>query len=138
MPARGLTFHAVRAIGRTLPDVEETTSWGVPALKVRGTMFVCMAANKSAEPNTLVVRMDFDQRDALLAEDPDTYYLKEHYVSYPCVLVRLSRVHRDALHDLVSGAWRWIGAKAKTRAPRRRAVSASSRASGSKTRRSRR
>jgi hypothetical protein len=138
MPARGLTFAAVRAIGRTLADVEETTSWGVPALKVRGTMFVCIASNKAAEPNTLVVRMDFDQRDALIAEDPDTYYLKEHYVSYPCVLVRLSRVHRDALRDLVTGAWRWVGARAKTRKPRRRAaVSASSRASGSGTRRSR-
>lgn len=138
MPARGLTFDAVRAIGRTLPDVEEVTSWGVPALKVRGTMFVCMAANKQAEPNTLVVRMDFDQRDALLAEDPDTYYLKEHYVSYPCVLVRLSRVRRDALHDLVSGACRWIGAQTKKRAPKRAAaVSASSRASRSRTRRSR-
>jgi hypothetical protein len=84
-------------------------------LKVGGKMFVCMAANKSAEPNTLAVRMDFADRDALIADDPDTYYLKDHYVGYPCVLVRLSRVHPDALRDLVKGAWRWVGANARTK-----------------------
>ena len=107
MPRRA-SLATVRAIGRTLPDVEETTSWGAFALKVRGKMFVCTAINKAAEPNSLVVRMDFAQRDALLAEDPDTYYLKDHYVDYPCVLVRLSKVHPDALRDLVAGAHRFV------------------------------
>ena len=110
-------FAAVRAVGATLPDVEEAMSWGAPALKVRGKMFVCMATNKAAEPNTLVVRMDFAQRDALIDEDPGTYYLKDHYVGYPCVLVRLSRVDRDALRDLVQTAHRFVSATT----PRRRA-----------------
>jgi hypothetical protein len=96
-----------------LPDVEVTTMWGTPALKVRGRMFVCIPSHKSAEPNSLVVMMDFADRDALLEDDPDTYYLKEHYVNYPCVLVRLSRVHPDALRDLVSGAHRFMSAKAR-------------------------
>lgn len=107
------SFKNVEAIGRTLPDVEVTTSWGQPTLKVRGRMFVCMAANKSAEPNTLVVMMDFADRDALIEDDPATYYLKDHYLNYPCVLVRLSRVHPDALRDLVTGAHRYIDAKAR-------------------------
>ena len=107
------SFKNVEAIGRTLPDVEVTTSWGQPTLKVRGRMFVCIAANKSAEPNTLVVMMDFADRDALIEDDPATYYLKDHYLDYPCVLVRLSRVHPDALRDLVTGAHRYIDAKAR-------------------------
>jgi len=106
------SFKHVEAIGRTLPDVEVTTSWGQPTLKVRGRMFVCIAANKSAEPNTLVVMMDFADRDALIEDDPATYYLKDHYLNYPCVLVRLSRVHPDALRDLVTGAHRYISVKA--------------------------
>ena len=69
MPAR-CSFKTVESIGRTLPDVEVTTSWGQPTLKVRGKMFACMAANKSAEPNTLVVMMDFADRDALIEDDP--------------------------------------------------------------------
>jgi hypothetical protein len=105
-------FKAVEAIGRTLPDVEVTTAWGSPALKVHGRMFVCIASHKSAEPNTLVVMMDFEDRDALIEDDPATYYLKDHYLNYPCVLVRLSRVRRDALRDLVAGAHRFVTAKA--------------------------
>ncbi len=104
-------FKLVESIGRTLPDVEVTTTWGKPTLKVRGKMFVCIASHKSAEPNTLVVMMDFAARDALLEDDPDTYYLKEHYVNYPCVLVRLSRVAADALRDLIAGAHRFVSAK---------------------------
>jgi hypothetical protein len=107
---RQAAIDVVRAIGRTLPEVEETTSWGAFALKVRGKMFVCSAINKQAEPNSLVVRMDFAQRDALIEEDPDTYYVKDHYVPYPCVVVRLSKVHPDALRDLVVGAHRFISA----------------------------
>jgi hypothetical protein len=110
-PAR--RFKPVEAIGRTLPDVEVTTSWGQPSLKVRGRMFACMASHKSAEPDTLVVMMDFADRDALVDEDPDTYYLKEHYVGYPCVLVRLALVHPDALRDLVIGAHRYMSDKTR-------------------------
>ena len=75
-------------------------------------MFACIASHKSAEPNTLVVMMDFADRNALVEDDPDTYYLKEHYVNYPCLLVRLSRVHTDALRDLITGAHRFVSAKA--------------------------
>jgi hypothetical protein len=105
---RGRTFAAVEAIGRALPDVEVTTAWGQPALKVHGKMFVCIPSHKSAEPNSLAVRMAFADRDALVEDDPATYYLKEHYLNYPCVLVRLPRIRLDALRDLVVGAHRYV------------------------------
>jgi len=111
---RGCTFTTVESIGRTLPDVEMTTTWGKPTLKVGGKMFVCIASHKSAEPNTLVARMDIADRDALIDDDPDTYYLKDHYVDYPCVLVRLSRVRADALRDIVTGAYRYVNAMKST------------------------
>jgi hypothetical protein len=93
-----------------------TTTWGQPTLKVHGRMFACMASHKSAEPNTLVVMMDFAGRDALLEDDPETYYLKDHYLTYPCVLVRLSHVGADALRDLIAGAHRYVTAKAAANA----------------------
>jgi hypothetical protein len=111
-------FDAAIAIGRTLPDVEVTTTWGASALKVGGKMFACVAINKSAEPNSMVVRMDMAQRDLLIEEDPATYYLTDHYVDYPCLLVRLSRVSAEALRDLLVGAHRFVSA------PRRRKASA--------------
>jgi hypothetical protein len=120
---RGHSFAAVEAIGRALPDVEVTTAWGQPALKVRGKMFVCIASHKSAEPNSLAVRMPIADRDALIADDPATYYVKPHYLDYPCVLVRLSRVRLDALRDLVIGAHRFVNAQIPIKSkPARRAL----------------
>jgi len=120
-------FDAAIAIGRTLPDVEVTTTWGASALKVRGKMFACVAINKSAEPNSMVVRMDMAQRNLLIEEDPATYYLTDHYVDYPCVVVRLSRISREALDDLIRGAHRFVSAtasaKRRSSPSRRRTVS---------------
>jgi len=112
------TFKHVEAIATRLPDVEVTTSWGASSLKVRGKIFACMAINKSAEPDSLVVMMDMAQRDALVEEEPAIYYLTDHYVGYPCVLVRLSQVHPDALRDLVLSAYRFTEARARKRPSR--------------------
>jgi hypothetical protein len=117
---RRTDFARVEAAARSLPDVEVTTTWGKPALKVRGRMFACVPSNKAAEPHSLVVMMDFADRDLLLEDAPDVYYLKEHYVSYPCILVRLSRVTDAALRDLVTGAHRFVSVQArKPRSARR-------------------
>ena len=102
-------------MARRLPDVEEGTSWGVPSLKLRGRLLACMASHSSAEPDTLVVRVSTDQRDAMIEDDPDVYYVKPHYVGYPCVLVRLARVQPDALRDLLQAAWRFVDASARKR-----------------------
>ncbi len=110
---RRTDFARVEALSRTLPDVEVTTTWCKPALKVGGRMFACIPSHKSAEPDSLVVMMDFAERDLLLEEAPDVYYVKEHYLDYPCILVRLSRVTDAALRDLVTGAHRFVSAKAR-------------------------
>ena len=114
-----MRFAAVRKLGLALPDVEQATMYGAPALKVRGDMFACMASHKSAEPNTLVVLVGFDERNALIAADPETYYLKDHYVNYPSVLVRLSRIRPDALRDLLLKAWRFTASRHEGPAGRR-------------------
>lgn len=115
-----VTFDTVRTLGLGLPGAEEGTTYGTPALKVRGRMFACLASHKSAEPNTLAVRIDFERRDELIAADPETYYLKDHYLEYPVVLVRLSRVHPDALRDLLLISWRHALRTARPRSGRAR------------------
>jgi hypothetical protein len=118
MPRRHPTFDLVRAIGLTLPGVEESTMYGAPALKLRGQLLACMASHKSAEPNSLVVRIDFEDRDALIADDPRIYYVKPHYEGYPSVLVRLALIDREALQDLLHSAWRTVTASAPKRRSR--------------------
>lgn len=123
-----MTFRSVRAIGLRLPGVEEGTMYGTPALKLGKRLIACIASNKAAEPGTLVVRTDFEQRDALIEEAPDTYYVKDHYKTYPVVLVRLSKVGPDAMRDLLNAAHRLVSAaevekKTKRGKPRFRAIS---------------
>ena len=108
MPRNKTGLDVVRKMGLALPEVEEGTAYGSPALNVRGKMFACLAIHRSAEPNTLVVCIDFDQRDELIAREPKTYYLTDHYVTYPCVLVRLTRIHQDALRNLLLMGWRFM------------------------------
>jgi len=59
-----------------------------------------------------------------MAADPGTYYLTDHYVNYPVMLVRLSRVHQDALRDLLLMAWRFVSSDVKRPARRRKSRAA--------------
>lgn len=101
-------FEVVRKIGLQLPKVEESTTFGKPSLKIQGKMFVCMASHKSAEPDSLAVRIDFEQRTELLAADPKIYYITDHYRDYPAVLVRLPQIKADALQDLLGMAYHLV------------------------------
>ena len=127
MPRSTIDFDTVRKIGLALPGVEESTAYGSPALKVHGKLLACIAVHRSAEPGSLAVRVDFDDRAELLAADPDVYYVTDHYVGHPVVLVRLSRVNRDVLRDLLGMAYKFVtrkagpsGAARKRRKPGRR------------------
>ena len=114
-----IDFDTVRKIGLALPGVAESTAYGSPALKVHGKLLACVPAHRSAEPGSLVIRVDFDDRAELLAADPDVYYLTDHYVGYSAVLVRLSRVNRDVLRDLLGMAYKFVTRGAAPRSPAR-------------------
>ncbi len=121
MPRRTADFDTVRAIAKDLPQAEESTAYGSPCFKARGTMFTCIAINRSAEPDTLAVRVDTDSRAAMIADDPNVYYLTDHYVTSPFVLVRLKRIDPNALKDLLAAAWRLATAK-KAKRPAREEI----------------
>ena len=112
MTKRPDLFNVVREVGLNLPGVEAGTRYdGSPVLKVDGVFVAGLVRNTSAEPDTLVVRAKPEEREPLLAEAPDTYYVTDYYRPYPVVLVRLARVTRDALYDLLSVSWRMALAK---------------------------
>ena len=106
--ATEITFETVRKLARSLPNVEESTTYGSPALKVNGKLLACIPSHKSAEPDSLVVCVGFERRAELLEGDSETYYVKEHYVGYPAVLVRMSRLQPDTLRDLLGMALRFV------------------------------
>jgi hypothetical protein len=114
-----IDFDTLRKIGLTLPGVEEGTAYGFPALKVHGKLLACVPANRSAEPGSIVVRVDFDDRAELLAAAPDVYYITDHYANYNAVLVRLSRVNPGVLRDLLGMAYKFVTANVKRPSPAR-------------------
>jgi hypothetical protein len=108
-------FDRVREIGQTLPDVVESTIHGAPSLKVRGKLLACVPVNKSAEPNCAAIRIEPDQRAALLKSRPDIYYVTDHYANYPIVLVRLFHVSDNELRDLLRAALNFVSSKTPAR-----------------------
>ncbi|HXY96297.1 MAG TPA: MmcQ/YjbR family DNA-binding protein [Steroidobacteraceae bacterium] len=115
-----LTFDTVRTLGLSLPDVVDGTAYGLPALKLGGKVLACMPANKSAEANSIVVRIDLEQRAELLREHPETYYITDHYAPHPTVLVRLSKITRTDLQELLRDACRFISSSTPKSAGRTR------------------
>jgi hypothetical protein len=114
--AMTLTFKDARRIALSLDNVEESTSYGTPAFKVGGKLI----ARLREDGESLVVGTTFEEREEMMAAEPETYYITDHYLKYPWVLVRLSRVHSDALRDLLSRAWRLARMKPRRgSAPRR-------------------
>ena len=110
-----IEFNLVRDIALKLPDVRATDSARGPSLKLRGKLMACAATHKSAEPDTLMVRVSMAEREKRIAQDPAVYYLTEHYRDYPALLVRLSKIDRAALENLLGCSWQFVYEKAASK-----------------------
>src|SRR5229473_8588979 len=98
----GVTFDTVREIAQNLPGAGESTSYGTPAFKVKGKLF----ARQHQDGESLVVGVDFEEREEMMSAAPEKFYITDHYLNYPWMLVRLSKVRPDELRDLLIEAWR--------------------------------
>lgn len=121
--ARVKAFDRVIRVGLTLPGVESATKYdGSPRLQLGGCFMAGLATHPSAEPDTLIVRADLEERQLLLEEAPETYYVTDYYRRLPVVLVRLSRIGGEALRDVLSSSHRLTQRKARPARSRSRGV----------------
>jgi hypothetical protein len=102
MARKPVTFETVREIAARLPGAVEGISYGTPAFRVGKSLFVRL----HQDGESLVVKMDRDERAMRIKADPETFYITDHYLNYPWILVRLSTVRRDDLRELLEDAWR--------------------------------
>jgi hypothetical protein len=103
-----LSWTDVVEIGSALPEVEESTSYGTPALKVRGKL-VC---RMKEDGESLAVKViDLEDKEALLQAEPDVLFTTPHYDGYAFVLVRLDAVERRLLAELIEDSWRCAAPK---------------------------
>jgi hypothetical protein len=104
-PPRKITWATVRELALALPGVEEATCYRTPAMKVRGKLI----ARLKEDGDTIVVPMPVDERSVRLEAEPDVFFVAEHYLPWPYVLVRLATVTRTDLRELLEDAWRRMG-----------------------------
>jgi hypothetical protein len=95
-------IETVRRLSLALPEVEEGTSYGTPAWKVRGKSF----ARIKEDGETLVVRVDPGEKEMLMAAEPEIFFETPHYHGYPAVLVRLAAIPEDELAEVLEDSWR--------------------------------
>lgn len=92
----------VRKMCLALPGVTERSSWNQPAWFARTLMA------RLWEDGVLTVKTD--ERDALAATDPDTYFWTPHHERSPqLVLVRLARIGTEELGELLEESYRLAG-----------------------------
>jgi hypothetical protein len=104
-----LTFDDVRKIALAWPEVEDGTSYGTPALKVRKKLLVRL---KEDGDSLVMPGVPPDERDMLVESQPKVFYFTDHYKDYPMVLIRLSKTKRATVEPLLRRQWRTLASKA--------------------------
>src|SRR3954462_13452325 len=107
-----VTFDDVRKIALTWPEVEDGTSYGTPALKVRKKMLVRL---KEDGDSLVMPGVPHDERDMLVESQPKLFYFTDHYRDYPTVLIRLSKARRAIVEPLLRRRWLALASKAVVR-----------------------
>jgi hypothetical protein len=101
---KGATFDTAYELARDLPGLTASTSYGTRALKVDKKFL----ARLKEDGDTLVLRVDIVSRDYMLRDQPDVFFITDHYRDYPTILVRLSKVSMDQLRELLEDGWRLV------------------------------
>jgi hypothetical protein len=104
---KSLDHTGVRDLFLSLPGVEEGPCYGTPGFRVRGKFL----GRFHQDGESLVLKVDMDDRDVLMRSHPAIFYITEHYRAYPSVLVRIDRIDAAMLRDLIEERWRLAAPK---------------------------
>ena len=106
-------WDEVAAFALTLPGTELSSSYGKPAVRVRGKAFVY----PGREQGSFCVATPLEEKDLLLETDPDTFWESPHYRGWPAVLVRHDSHEMERARLVIERAW-WDRASKAQRAER--------------------
>jgi hypothetical protein len=98
-----MTFDDVCVLASAWPGVERSTSYGTPALKVKGKLLTRLRE----DGETLVVLgIGFDAREMLIEAEPEVFHITPHYRDWPTVLMHLAKADPRAVEALLLRRWR--------------------------------
>jgi len=107
-----MTYDDIRKIALVWPEVEDGSSYGTPALKVRKKMLVRL---KEDGDSLVMPGVPLDEREMLIESQPKIFYFTDHYRDYPMVLIRLSKAKRNQIEPLLRRHWRALASRAAVR-----------------------
>ena len=99
-----LSHDDVRAIALSLPGAYEQASFGGrPSFRTKPRMFCWIRE----DPEALMLFVEsLEEKEVLLASDPDIFFTTPHYDGYAAVLVRLDNAEADDARELITDSWR--------------------------------
>lgn len=110
------TWEEAVAFALTLPDTELSTSYGKPAVKVKGRAFLYTGHEQKT---SFGVAIDMDTVEILKETDPDTFWQSPHYEGWPAVLIRFDSPDPERVRSVIERSRDWTAAKPPPR-PRKR------------------
>jgi hypothetical protein len=113
-----MTFDEAVAFALTLPDTEQTTSYGKPAIRVAGNGRAFLFPGHEAH-ESFCLAIDRDTIEMLKETGPETFYQTSHYAGYDAVLVRYDSPDDERVRETIARARDWTAARPKMR-PRRK------------------
>lgn len=106
VPAAIATAHErFLRIALSMPAAQTSTSYGTPAIKVRGKL---MSRWRTEAEGALAIRCDFLDRQILLLAQPGVFFLTDHYRDHPWILMRLEKASKAVMTEAVERAWRLV------------------------------
>ena len=103
-----MTFDDVRKFALAWDEVEDGTSYGTPALKVRKKL---LARLREDGDSLVMPGVPQGEREMLIETQPKIFYFTDHYRDYPMVLIRLSKAARSDVEPLLQRQWRTLASK---------------------------
>ncbi|MCR9279443.1 MAG: hypothetical protein NXH85_15915 [Pseudomonadaceae bacterium] len=102
-----LTFQRIEELAGRFPGLESSTSYGTPALKV--TKKLVLRMHQSEDAIVLILGSVSEQKQHI-EDDPMSFYITDHYLDYPAVLIRPT-VSEVTFLELLERSWRRVARK---------------------------
>jgi hypothetical protein len=96
--------ETARKLALAMPDALERPSYGTPGFFYKKKLF----ARLLPDSDLVVIKISFEQREILMQANPEAYFITDHYLNYPAMLVRLSEVTSKELRELLNDAWQFV------------------------------
>lgn len=117
------TFDDLKTWAGTIPGIEESTSYGTPALKYRKKL-VSRLLEDGVSVSIFAREHDVE---ALPKTDPDTFSVPKHYVGYGMLVINLATVRKAELEGLFRESAKIVQEKIELAKPKTKKVKAKQR-----------